>query len=158
MGLFAETLVPAQVVRGDQATGGVKEAFAARESIDLVVTSMGDVQDDDDLLSMFLRQSDQDLGRLRASGWIGNVQYRPYSATGPVKEKPGDLRAVTLFELEDLARIAGQKNKHVILIARQCGICGRTRAEALQPLLTNPGLKVFSTLVLDAATARELLN
>ena len=55
-------------------------------------------------------------------------------------------------------RIAGQKNKHVILIARQCGMCERTRAEALRPLLTNPGLKVFSTLVLDAATARELLK
>ena len=76
------------------------------------------------------------------------MQYRPYSATGPVKEKPSDLRAVTLFELEDLARIAGQKNKHVILIARQCGACGRTRAEALQPLLTNASLKVFSTQVL----------
>jgi hypothetical protein len=36
-------------------------------------------------------------------------------------------------ELEDLVRIAGQKNKHVILIARQCGICGRTRAQALRP-------------------------
>ncbi len=43
-------------------------------------------------------------------------------------------------------------------MVRQCGICGRTRAEALQPLLTNPNLKGFSTLVLDAATARELLE
>ena len=55
-------------------------------------------------------------------------------------------------------RIAGQKNKHVILIARQCGMCERTRAEALRPLLTNPSLKVFSTLVMDAATAREILE
>jgi hypothetical protein len=158
VGLFAETLVPLKEFEAIKQRAGVKEAFAARESIDLVVTSMGDVWDDDDLLSMFLLQSDQDLGQLRAAGWIGNVQYRPYSATGPVREKPSDLRAVTLFELEDLARIAGQKNKHVILIARQCGICGRTRAEALRPLLTNPGLKVFSTLVLDGATARELLK
>ena len=60
-------------------------------------------------------------------------------------------------ELEDLVRIAGQKNKHVILIARQCGMCERTRAEALRPLLTNPNLKVFSTLVMDAATAKGLL-
>ena len=75
-----------------------------------------------------------------------------------MKEKPGDLRAVTLYKLEDLVRIAGQKNKHVILIARQCGMCERTRAEALRPLLTNPSLKVFSTLVMDAATARELLE
>jgi len=158
VGLFAETLVPLKGFEQIKQRAGVKEAFAARESIDLVVTSMGDVQDADDLLFMFLRQSGEDIGRLRAGGWIGNVQYRPYSQTGPVKEKPSDLRAVTLFELEDLVRVAGQKNKHVILIARQCGICGRTRAEALQPLLTHPNLKVFSTLVLDAATARELLK
>ena len=65
---------------------------------------------------------------------------------------------MTLYELEDLARIAGQKNKHVILMARQCGLCGRHRADALRPLLINPDLKVFSSLVLDAATARELLK
>ncbi len=53
---------------------------------------------------------------------------------------------------------ANQKNRHVILMARQCGICGRSRAEALRPLLTNPQLKVFSTLVLNAATARDLLK
>jgi hypothetical protein len=82
----------------------------------------------------------------------------PGRATLDFEEKPGDLRAVTLYELEDLVRIAGQKNKHVILIARQCGMCERTRAEALRPLLTNPNLKVFSTLVMDAATAKELLT
>jgi hypothetical protein len=158
VGLFAETLVPLKDFDAIKGRAGVKEAFGAQPGIDLVVTSMGDVQDDDDLLSMFLEQSDQDLPSLRAAGWIGNVQYRPYTAKGPVKEKPNDLRAVTLYELEDLARVADQKNKHVILMARQCGICGRTRAEALRPLLTNPALKVFSTLVLDAATARALLQ
>ena len=158
VGLFAETLVPLKAFEEIKKRTGVKEAFAAQPTIDLVVTSMGDVRDEHDLLSMFLRQSDQDVDRLQGGGWVGNVQYRPYTLTGPVKEKPNDLRAVTLFELEDLVRVASQKNKHVILIARECGICGRTRAEALQPLLTNPSLKVFSTLVLDAATARELLR
>jgi hypothetical protein len=116
------------------------------------------VRDEHDLLCKFLRQSSrQGVGRVLPRECIGNVQYRPYTAKGPVEEKPGDLRAVTLYELEDLVRIAGQKNKHVILIARQCGICGRTRAQALRPLLTNPNLKVFSTLVMDAATAKVLL-
>jgi hypothetical protein len=32
------------------------------------------------------------------------------------------------------------------------------RAEALRRLLTNPNLKAFSRLVMDAATARELLK
>ena len=44
------------------------------------------------------------------------------------------------------------------MLARQCGMCERSRAEALRPLLTNPSLKVLSTLVMDAATARELLE
>ena len=158
VGLFAETLVPLAAFEAIKERAGVSEAFAARESIDLIVTSMGDVRDKHDLLSMFLRQSAEHEGRLQAGGWVGTVQYRPYTLKGPVQEKPNDLRAVTLFELDDLVRIAGQKNKHVILIARQCGMCERTRAEALRPLLTNPGLKVFSTLVLDAATARELLK
>jgi len=158
VGLFAETLVPQKDFETIKGRTGVKEAFEARDSIDLVVTSMGDAQDKDDLLCMFLEQSGADLASLRAAGWIGNVQYRPYTTRGPVKEKPNDLRAVTLYELEDLVRVADQKNKHVILLARQCGLCGRTHADALRPLLTNPALKVFSTLVMDAATARELLQ
>jgi DNA-binding transcriptional regulator LsrR (DeoR family) len=158
VGLFAETLVPLEAFAETQLRAGVKEAFQARASIDLVVASMGDAQDKDDLLCMFLEQSGADLASLRAAGWVGNVQYRPYTTKGPVKEQPTDLRAVTLYELEDLVRIAGQKNKHVILMARQCGLCGRTRADALRPLLTNPGLQVFSSLVLDAATTRELLK
>ena len=68
------------------------------------------------------------------------------------------MRAVTLFELEDFVRMADSKNKHVVLIARQCGVCGRTRAAALRPLLTTPRLRVWSDLVMDEATARDLLS
>jgi hypothetical protein len=160
VGLFAETLVHVEDFDEIAGRAGAREAFEAKEqqTIDLVVTSMGDLRDEHDLLCTFLRQSGQDVRGLLRQGGIGNVQYRPYTAKGPLPEKPRDLRAVTLYELEDLVRIAGQKNKHVILIARQCGMCCRTRAEALRPLLTNPNLKVFSTLVMDAATARELLQ
>ena len=160
VGLFAETLVPHEHFERIQQRSGAREAFEAKESIDLVVTSMGDLKDEHDLLGMFLRESSkQDFARLERHGCIGNVQYRPYSAKGPILDKAGDLRAVTLYELDDLVRIASQKHRHVILTARQCGRCiRRTRAEALLPLLTNPNLKAFSTLVMDAATARELLR
>jgi hypothetical protein len=107
---------------------------------------------------MFLEQSPPGKGRPRTEKWRGNVQYRPYTADGPVLETGKELRAVTIFELKHLVQAANQKNRHVILMARQCGICGRSRAEALRPLLTNPQLKVFSTLVMDAATARDLLK
>ena len=158
VGLFAETLVPQNAFDEIKQRPGVKEAFAAQKGINLVVTSMGDVRDKHDLLMMFLEQSPSGKGRPQTDQWVGNVQYRPYTANGPVVEKGKELRAVTIFELKDLVQAAGEKNRHVILMARQCGICGRTRAQALRPLLTNPNLKVFSTLVMDAATARELLK
>ena len=86
------------------------------------------------------------------------MQYRPYSKDGPIKEMPEDKRAVTVFELDEFARMAATKNKHVLLIARQCGICGMTRANALRPLLTAPALRLWSELVMDEVTARDLLR
>jgi hypothetical protein len=48
----------------------------------------------------------------------------------------------------------------VILMVRQCGHCERppARARALRAPLKNPNLRVFSRLVLDQATATELLK
>jgi len=160
LGLFAETLVPTGELERIRDRIGVRDAFAAKPDIDLVVTAMGDFDDPHDLLALFLHDSGQDLEALRRRGWLGNVQYRPFTADGPVKEAAQELRAVTVFELEDLVDMARPPSgKEVILIARQCGICkNRTHAKALRPLLTNPKLKVFSTLVMDAATARELLQ
>ena len=37
-------------------------------------------------------------------------------------------------------------------------MCGRARADAVRTLLKNLTLKVFRTLILDAATAKELLK
>ena len=158
LGLFAETLVPARDFPALSGHTGVKEAFAAKQDIDVVVTAMGDFNDPHDLLSLFLEDSDQDLEKLRQRGWLGNVQYRPFTANGPAPEDPDDLRAVTVFELKDLVEKAKDRNKEVILMARQCGICARAHAAALSALLSNPGLKVFSRLVLDQATATELLK
>jgi hypothetical protein len=110
------------------------------------------------LLSVFLKDSGQDLKVLRRRGWLGNVQYRPFTAKGPVLEAPDELRAVTVFELKDLVERARDRNKEVILMARQCGVCGRARVKALRALLLNPDLRVFSRLVLDRASAAELLK
>lgn len=159
VGLFAETLVHTSDLRKIRSRAGAKEAFAARDRIHMVITSMGDMKDPDDLLGLFLAQSRVNIESLLERGWIGNVQYRPYTADGPVRERPSDLRAVTLFELDDLVRMAGRDDKCVILIARQCGKCRRTRATALEPLLREHSpLRVFSHLVMDTATCEELLG
>ena len=45
-----------------------------------------------------------------------------------------------------------------MLVSGPCGTCGETRTDALEPLIRNPKLKVWSHLVLDAQTARELIE
>ena len=159
IGLFAATLVHNKDYEEIKKFPGVMEAFAAKKRIDIVVTSMGDMNDEHDLFRTFLSQRPEKLTWLEKKGCIGNVQYRPYSAKGPILEDSGDvLRAVTLFELAELVTLSMQKNKHVILIGRQCGVCGLTRARSLRPILENSDLRVFSVLVIDSATAHELLN
>lgn len=120
-GLFAETLVSARDFPKIQQRAGVKEAFAARSRIHIVVTSMGDMNDEHDLLRVFLKESNVDVAALCRQGWLGNVQYRPFTAQGPITEAKSALRAVTLFELDDLVKLAGRDDKRVIMIARQCG-------------------------------------
>jgi DNA-binding transcriptional regulator LsrR (DeoR family) len=158
VGLFAQTLIKTKEFPKLKKHPGVAEVFKTKDSIDLVVTAMGDIQDEDDLLRTFLKQQGTNVDSLVEQGWIGNVQYRPYTATGYVREKADEYRAVTLFELEDFFDMARQKKREVLLIARQCGRCGLTRARSLRPLLTAKPLKVWSKLVMDVATARELLQ
>jgi len=160
IGLFAESVVRVKDFARVRRTPGVHEAFDARQKdlIDVVVTSMGDFSDEHDLLRLFVSEAGMSPSKIRARGWIGNVQYRPYTHRGPALEARDEYRAVTLFELNDLVAMSKLRDRHVILIARQCGICGMSRARALFPILTNPELQVFSTLVLDSATALELMK
>src|SRR4051812_20370667 len=80
----------------------------------------------------------------------GDVQFRMYSDTAPITP-PRGIRAVTLFELSELVEMAGSRNKFVVLLSGPCGAtdCGRTRTDALRPLLTQPKLRVWSHLVCD---------
>lgn len=173
VGLFAETLVPARIFKDIRKRPGVREAFGEKEEIDIVVTSMGDLEDPDDLFRTFLQNADEAvsqfetphaerppgyLASLRAKGAVGSVAYLPYSKRGPVMQDGNDLRAVTLFEIHELVHRAQLKNKHMVLIGRRCGKCGRDRSDVLRPLLTVPELKVWTKLVMDVTTARGLLN
>lgn len=157
VGLFAETLVPQDEFAKIRTRPGVKEAFEERDEIDIIVTSMGDIDDEHDLLSMFLRSANVNLEAMKAAGCVGNVQYLPFAKSGPIVQKGKDLRAVTLFDLDELAQRVKMANKHVVLIARECALCRRDRAPLIKPLLTEPRLKVWSELVMDVATASGLV-
>lgn len=170
VGLFATTLVESRTFEQmKKKEFGVKEAFKKVEatkdrprfdSIDVILTSMGDlVTEPHDLLRRFLCDANpRHLKMLQDAGAVGSVCYRPFSPTGPVMEKPTQLRPVTLMELQDMLEFRKQPNKYVILIARECGLCHESRLTAVQPLLEVPELKIWNRLVLDLGTARDLLG
>jgi hypothetical protein len=168
VGLFASPFVETHEYSRIVATAGVRESMARVGQIDLVITGFASATDSHGTLRLFLDQAersrrkeglpdaDRDRRDLEAAGWIGDVQYRPYSQAGPIRLERG-IRAVTLFELDDLAALATRTGKRVILVAGPCGGCGKTRAPALAPLLKNPSLKVWNDIVLDIATAEGLV-
>ncbi len=154
VGFFAPAVVKWNRYEEVKRMAGAREAFAVKNDIDIVITSLASRQDKHGDLNRFMEVApNQGLTR---QGWIGDVQYCPYAESGPIKMRSGD-RAVTLFELEELRELAKRKDKYVVLVSGPCGKCGRTRSDALKPLVENPKLKVWTQLVLDLDTAKELV-
>jgi len=137
---------------------GVREAFEEGSKIDIVITSLASRTDEHGLFNEFLRMGPaKGVRALVDAGWVGDVQWRPYSNEGPLTLDTG-TRPVTLFELEDLVDMAMTPNKHVILIAGPCAVCGNNRSAALTPLMQQRNLRVFNHLITDSATAEALLD
>ncbi|HUT94558.1 MAG TPA: hypothetical protein VMY37_34195 [Thermoguttaceae bacterium] len=162
--LFSHTIVPNDDYERIRKSPGVQKAFERADEIDIVVTSFAWAHDEHGMLRQFLEhlidagELDPDtIRRMLDAGWTGDVQFRPYAATGPILEEC-PVRAVTLFELSDLARIAQTEGKHVVLLARPCGECGALKTDALKPLLTERSLRLWTHLVLDVDTAGALLK
>jgi DNA-binding transcriptional regulator LsrR (DeoR family) len=157
VGLFASAFASTREWPQMRDRVGVKESFEQAAKIDIVLTSLGSPSHLHGDFYDFMRMgSPPGLEALRRSGWIGDVQYRPYSAKGPILID-AQVRAVTLFELQDLVQLAARPDKHVVLVAGPCSICRKSRADAIRPLLLEPSLKLWKTIVTDVGTARELL-
>ena len=157
VGLFAPSVVKAADYPKVRTQPGAKEGFDRKGDIDVVITSLASRNDSDGDLNQFLRDDPRTQELLEKHGWVGDVQYRPYSTSGPI-QTPTPTRAVTLFELAELVKLARKPDKHVILAAGPCGKCGRTREDALLPLITNPQLKLWTHLVVDLGTAERLVT
>lgn len=158
LGLFVSAAVPWNMYEDVKTQPGVRESFQHAPEVDIVVTSLAGAGDEHGALNRFLKLwGNEAIEDLRSQGWVGDVQYLPYSPTGPITVKSG-VRAVTLFELADMVSMVRSKDKHVVLVGGPCGDCGRPKADALRPLLEEPGLRVWSHLVLDAGTAEKLLE
>jgi DNA-binding transcriptional regulator LsrR (DeoR family) len=159
VGLFAPAVVEATQYEKVKTLPGVKESFAKAREIDIVLTSLATSTDEHGTLNCFMnlgKKSSAGVKTLRKMGWVGDVSYRPYSATAPITNAPG-IRAVSLFELKGLVDHSRRPNKHVVLVAAPCGICNEPKGAALLPLLKQPSLRVWSHLFTDLTTAQSLL-
>jgi len=142
---------------------GVCEAANGKRDIDIIVTALASAQDDHGELNRWMGEystyAHNTSDRLREEGRVGDVMYRPFNPTGPI-ELGNEIRAASLFELEELVEFAARPDTAVILVAGPCGSrgCGRSRDDALYPLLTEPALDVWTHLVTDVVTAENVLS
>ncbi|MCS7237397.1 MAG: sugar-binding domain-containing protein [Thermoguttaceae bacterium] len=177
--LFTETVVSSDDFGLVTANPAVKCVMDRKNEIDIVVTSLAAASDRHGLLRRYLEWlremggiDEAKLDRMHQNGWIGDVQFRPYSAAGPMDDHCG-VRAVTLLEISDLvewanhtisAKSFGDQGKqtgsfkYIVLVAGPCAECGELKTVALKPLLENEKLRVFTHLVTDVATAQDLLQ
>jgi hypothetical protein len=164
--LFSATVVSNSDYENQKANPAIRHSFEKREEIDIIVTSLASADHQHGLLGQYLTHlvdqrliSRSVLTKMFDAGWIGDVQFRPYSAAGPLPETVCPVRAVTLFELNELVEIARDRGngKYVVLVAGPCGECGATKKNALRPLLANEKLRLWTHLIVDTKTAKELL-
>ena len=157
VGFFAPSAVRDTSFRKTRELPGAREGYQQKRNIDVVIASPTSRENKDGDLNRLLRHDDTSQQLLATRGWIGDVQHRPYSARGPIHHR-AVMRAVTLFELEELVTFANADDKEVILVAGPCATSLRTEEDALLPLMTNPRLKLWSRLVTDLRTAERLLD
>ena len=163
--LFSATVVSNNDYENQKANPAIRYSFEQREDIDIIVTSLASADHQHGLLGQYLTHlieqrliSQEVLTKMYNAGWIGDVQFRPYSVDGPLPENVCPVRAVTLFELDELVKMARSRtDKYIVLVAGPCGECGETKKDALRPLLANTNLRLWTHLIVDAKTATELL-
>lgn len=161
--LFAETVVSLKEdYERIKKSPGVRRSFERRREIDIVVTSLAAAHHEHGLLVKFLTHlveeevlKDDVFKQMDDAGWMGDVQFRPYTKSGPLIEGC-PVRAVTLFELDELVKLARTDGKYVVLLAGPCGECGAPKVKALRPLVANPDLRLWTHLVTDTKTAQAL--
>jgi DNA-binding transcriptional regulator LsrR (DeoR family) len=134
-----------------------RDTIASRENIDVIVFSLAQADDPHGLVNRFVEFDPETKAHLDDAGRVGDVAFLPFNTEAPIPLTTGN-RAVTLFELSDLAqRAANPERTPVVLVASRCTKCQALKTKALRPLLESEKLRVWSHLILDMETADELL-
>lgn len=128
----------------------IKEAYNKAKDIDIIVTSGADWEDDHSSLRICMERSDSTMQTLRDEGVVGDMLWRPLSATAPITTAT-ELRALTLVELNDLPEFI-KNGKDVLLMMGPCGMCHRHKGSALGTILSQTQ-HLVTHLVADSRTA-----
>ena len=161
VGLSAPPIVPADQFNTIRQLPFIEECFKQAAEVDIVISSIGSKDDEHSYLTRameleWVKKTGQKR-EMEKDGWIGDVQFLPYSKSGTVQGGKGKgLKAFVIVTLEDLVKMASTRDKYVVLVAGPCGKCRKTKTAALQPLLEVRELRVFTHLIVDIATAEEL--
>ena len=158
VGLLAPPLIEVEKYGPCRTEPIIDKAVEQREAIDIIITSLAHFEDEHSQLKQLTQMKGAiDRTSLTSRKVVGDLMYCPYSAKEPIHYKKGK-RVMTLFELEELRAFAATPGKEVILVCGPCPGCGKTRHEALRPLLAQSELRVFTHIVTDLETSRALLR
>lgn len=135
---------------------GIQEAYAGAKDLDIIVTSASLRADPHNLLAAYMSRCGESVERLKTTGWLGDILWRPIGPAGIIDDSHIGIRAMTLLELKDLPTFIG-RSKHVVLVLGPCTHCGGTKAPMLKTVLTmSPHL--VTDLIVDSRTARAGLG
>jgi putative sugar-binding domain-containing protein len=151
VGLHAPALVTSDQFKDLREMQGIREAYQARDQLDIIMTSGALWSDDDSMLLRYMKRSENSYSALQEAGCVGDMLWRPLAADGPI-ETETPIRAMTLMELTDMPDFIN-KGGHVLLVLGPCGGCGALKTELVKRLLRiQPAL--ITHLALDSQTAR----
>ncbi len=154
--LLAPGLVTPEVERTLKPIEGIKEAYQAREKLDIVVSSAGAHWDKgcSRLHKLYSeRGATQLIEDLTGARCIGDMIWRPVGRTGPIHMETR-LRAMTLLDPSELPGFL-QEGKKVLLALGPCYDCGKPKGEILDAVLRwKP--RHISHLVVDTGSVYEM--
>ncbi len=183
--LYSAPFVRVEEYKAKRESTSIAKAVRAAEEVDIVVTGFASATDEHGELRRYIHEYAQEivirerkekgtaarsaediaqayLDKLHEARWTGDCQRHPFNDDGPLMEGTDvDLpfKAMGLFELPQLAELAKQTAKAVVVVCSPCIHCNLTRKTALQSLLQFPKkARLFSHLVMDIGTAEDLLG
>lgn len=159
VGLYAPAIVREGQMEGLLHVRGIKEAYAAVNKLDIIVTSATPRDDPDSMLPKYCADAKEQQTVTEMLAWdgcVGDMLWSPLSLQEPIDTDEYPCRNMTLIELKELPSFI-QRDNNVLLVIGPCGGCERTKTKILDAILH---LKdhLITHLVVESRAARGLLK